>query len=121
MWVGDRSSLPAGTSRIVEGAGRSVAVFNVDGELYALDNACAHRGSSLGDGVVRNGVVTCPAHLWRYDVRTGLRSDAPGYAVASYQVTVEDDEVFVEVPAPEPARSIRDVLLEHARTWRRDE
>lgn len=98
----------------------AVAVFNVDGELFALDNRCAHKQQPLAEGVLRDGIVTCPAHLWRYAVATGERTDAPGFAVAGHPVTVADGLVVVDVPEPEPPRSMRDVMLDHAREWRRD-
>jgi nitrite reductase/ring-hydroxylating ferredoxin subunit len=98
----------------------TIVVFNVDGELFALDNRCAHKQQPLADGVVRDGIVTCPAHLWRYDVATGDRTDARGFAVASHPVTVSDGQVAVEVPDLAPERSMRELMLDHAREWRRD-
>ena len=112
------TDLPPGTAAASPDG--SVAVFNIDGELFALDNRCAHRARPLVDGVVRDGVVTCPSHLWRYDVASGKRTDTPGFAVARHPVTVADGKVVVSVPDPEPERSIRDLMLDHAREWRRD-
>ena len=114
--------LPDGARRVVAAGGRAVAVFNLDGSLFALDNECAHRAQPLAEGTVRNGILTCPAHLWRYCVRTGERVDSGGgWAVASHGVSVVDGTIVVEVPEPVPAKSIRDQLLDHARAWSRDE
>lgn len=112
------SELPPGSSTTT--ADGTVAVFNVDGELYALDNRCAHRQQPLVEGVIRHGILTCPAHLWRYEVATGRRADAPGSSVASHPVDVVDGDIVVDVPDPQPVPSMRDMLLEHARQWRRD-
>jgi nitrite reductase/ring-hydroxylating ferredoxin subunit len=114
------ADLPPGSSTVVTAADRSIAVFNVDGDIVAIDNLCAHRQQPLADGVVRDGIVTCPAHLWRYDLRTGERVDASGVRQACFAVTVEDGVIRVDVPEPEPRPSIRDMLLEHAREWSRD-
>ena len=52
-------------------AGRSYAVFSVDGELHVTDGACPHNGGPLGEGLVRDGVVTCPWHWYSYELTTG--------------------------------------------------
>jgi nitrite reductase (NADH) small subunit len=118
--VGSADALePGGRIGTTEG-GRSIVVFNLDGELYALDASCGHKGGPLEDGVVRDGIVTCPWHLHRYDIRTGLRTDMPGIRQAVYPVVVEDDVIVVDVGDMPAATSIRDMLLEHARTWDRD-
>jgi NAD(P)H-dependent nitrite reductase small subunit len=108
------------TARVVEANDSEVAVFNLDGELFAIDNSCAHKQQPLADGVVRDGIVTCPAHLWRYDVRTGERVDSPGWSVACYAVSVVDGDIVVDTPEPAPQVPIREQLLQHAREWSRD-
>ena len=117
--VGTVADFAPGTAVEVVAADRALVVYNLGGELFALDNRCAHKDEPLIEGVVRNGVVTCPAHLWRFDVRTGSRTDAAGFAVPCHPVSVIADTVVVEVPAPQPQPSMREMLLEHARTWDR--
>lgn len=114
------TELLPGTTRVVSAGQREVVVFNLDGELVAIDNRCAHKEQPLDEGVVRDGVLTCPAHLWRFNLRTGERTDSPGWRVACYPVSVVDGEIVVDVPEPEEPKSIRDQLLEHARDWNRD-
>jgi len=92
--VGD---LPAGEARVVQAAGRLVALFNVDGTFYALDNTCPHRGGPLGEGDLEGAIVSCPWHAWRWDVRNGLNVNNPAVKVLSLPVTVEGQDVFVEV------------------------
>ncbi|MEA1902858.1 MAG: Rieske (2Fe-2S) protein [Actinomycetota bacterium] len=99
---------------------RKVVVFNIDGHLHAMNASCVHTGGPLEEGVVRDGVVTCPWHLHRYEVTTGQRVDMPGKGQEAYPVAVEDGVIMVEVPDPKPPRSIREQLLEHAREWERD-
>lgn len=81
----------------VEVEGRVLALFKVGDEVRALDNLCAHRGGSLADGEVEEGVVTCPLHAWAYDTATGTCVTNPGAAVRSYPVRVEDGKVQVAV------------------------
>jgi nitrite reductase/ring-hydroxylating ferredoxin subunit len=75
-----------------------VALFNVEGSIFALDNACPHRGGPLGQGELDGCVVACPWHAWRWDVRTGANVNNPAVAVRCFAVAVEDGQVFVELP-----------------------
>ncbi len=92
-----RDDLPPGQGKCVEVAGKSVALFNVDGSFFAIDNTCVHRGGPLGEGALEGGVVTCPWHGWKYDCRTGQSLNAPGRGVHSYPVEVQGKDVLVDV------------------------
>ena len=97
--VGRVQDLPPGRMRCVEVDGRSVALVNLDGTLYAMDNNCPHNGGPLADGSldVAKGQVTCPWHAWTWDVRTG-RAVAPpvaAFRVANHSVRVEGDLILV--------------------------
>ena len=84
---------------IVEVDGRQIALFNVDGQFYALDNICAHRGGPLGEGFVdRNNVtVQCPWHGWTYSLMTGASLIDPMARVEKFDVMIEGDEVRVSL------------------------
>lgn len=117
--AGPLDALPPGAATVVEAEGRAVAIFNVAGSLHAVDARCLHRGGPLAEGFVRDGVVTCPWHWWRYDLRTGERLGAPHLRLTRYRAWVEDGEILVAVPsAPPAATSIREELLRWARAWR---
>jgi nitrite reductase/ring-hydroxylating ferredoxin subunit len=96
--VGSTKDVPAGEGRVVEAAGRTVALFNVDGSFYALENACSHRGGPLGEGEVDGRVVTCPWHAWRWDVTSGANMNNPAVKMACFPVSVEGEQVWVELP-----------------------
>lgn len=113
--AGRVEELPAGTVRLLEAAGRRVAVGNAGGELFALDDTCLHRGGSLACGHLDGETLVCPMHWWRYDVRSGRRLGQPGLGVARYPVRVVDGQVLVTVPPAAPVRSWREILLEHTR------
>jgi len=117
--AGRVTELPEGTVRLLEAAGRRVAVGNAGGELFALDDTCLHRGGSLACGHLDGEVLTCPMHWWRYDVRSGRRLGQPDLRVATYPVRVVDGEVRVTVTPAPPPRSWREVLLDHARQGQR--
>ena len=74
--IGRAADVPAGSGRVFEAAGRTLAVFNVDGRFYAIDNECSHRGGPLGDGDLEGHVVLCPWHAWRFRLSDGAWADA---------------------------------------------
>lgn len=91
------ADVPAGEVRVVECGGRSLAVSNIDGALYAIDNRCTHDDGPLGEGKLRNGRVICPRHGAAFDARTGKVLSLPAVrSVHSYPVTVEGNDVFID-------------------------
>jgi NAD(P)H-dependent nitrite reductase small subunit len=94
--VAEVSELPPGTGRCVEAGGKQLALFNVDGAFYAIDNTCLHRGGPLGEGELEGPIVTCPWHGWQYDVTTGVNTMDDSQRVARYEVKVEGGAVLVE-------------------------
>ena len=94
------SDLPDPGAVVVYAGGRAVALFRVDGKLYALDNDCQHVGGPLAEGIVENGCVTCPWHAWRYRLVDGRRVGPGDVAVTTYRVWVSEQseqEVWVQV------------------------
>jgi nitrite reductase (NADH) small subunit len=97
--VAEAGEVPPGEGRVVEAAGRPLALFNVDGTYYAIDNTCSHRGGPLGEGDLDGTSVVCPWHAWRWDVTTGANVNNPAVRVACFPVRVRQDAVFVDVGA----------------------
>ena len=83
-----------------------MALFNVGGTFYALDNACTHRGGPLGAGRLDGTIVTCPWHANRFDVTTG-RVVVGVQSVATYAVYVRDHDVLVDLPGIIPSAEVR--------------
>lgn len=100
---------PPGSRRIVDVAGRSIGVFNIRGELYALRSSCPHQGAPLCLGIILGrteasrpfevtyrddqNVIKCPWHGWEFDIRTGRSVFNPHRVrVRSYEVTVEQED-----------------------------
>lgn len=81
------------TGRTVEVEGRRIALFRQAGCVHALDDACPHRGASLGDGVVREGQVTCPWHSFHFGLGDGRNADGLPLAVAVHATRVRADGV----------------------------
>jgi nitrite reductase/ring-hydroxylating ferredoxin subunit len=100
--VAKLDDLAEGAGRAVQVQGTEVALFRVDGELCAIDGVCPHAGASLGEGRCSNGVVTCPAHGWTFNVRDGSSVHPPNRDVRAHEVKVEDGMVLIKLAQEEP-------------------
>jgi 3-phenylpropionate/trans-cinnamate dioxygenase ferredoxin subunit len=97
--VGPADSIPAGDYAQVEIDGTLVAVFNVDGRFYAIDDLCTHDGGELAGGAVEGDVVICPRHGARFCLRTGAALSPPAYEpVRTYPTRLVDGVVEIEAP-----------------------
>ena len=92
--------LPAGGRRLVRREGHEIALFHVDGCVYALGDSCPHNGSSLVMGKVEGTTVTCRAHGLRFDLATGCMRGAQGLTARSYPARVRDGRIEVELSTP---------------------
>jgi nitrite reductase (NADH) small subunit len=95
--VAKRDEIAPGTGKMVMAQSKVLALFNLNGEFYCLDNTCAHRGGPIGQGDVDETIVTCPWHGWQYDIRTGISPWDENAKVQTFPVKVEEEEVMVEV------------------------
>ncbi|MBI4429850.1 MAG: non-heme iron oxygenase ferredoxin subunit [Ignavibacteriales bacterium] len=92
------ADVPAGTAKAVNVDGKKIALFNINGSFYAIDDTCTHRGGPLSEGDIEEFKVTCPWHGATYDVKTGKVLGPPAtQGVARYNVTVEGSDIKIEV------------------------
>ena len=93
------SELPSGSMKTVTVAGKRIAVANVDGEYFAVDDTCTHAQCALGsEGFLDGATITCGCHGAQFDATTGKVLALPAAAdIPSYRVKVEGDEVMVSV------------------------
>jgi nitrite reductase/ring-hydroxylating ferredoxin subunit len=89
--------VPIGRGSSVTVNGKEIALFNVDGTIYAMDDSCLHQAQSLGISKLEGKVVTCRGHGWKYDVTTGNTLHVPDYGVTTYPVKVVDGKIMVAV------------------------
>ncbi len=93
------TEVPPGTGKVVQAADKTLALFNLGGTFYAIDNRCTHVGGPLGEGEVEGNVVTCPWHGSRFTITTGQVVQPPARRpVATYPVRIQGGAVYVEVP-----------------------
>lgn len=87
-----------GDGKVIYVNGKVLALFNLNGEFFVIDNTCLHKGGPLGEGELDGSVVTCPLHGWRYDVTSGACVfPATHLRVNSYKVNIKGEDIFVEV------------------------
>ncbi|MEZ4712764.1 MAG: non-heme iron oxygenase ferredoxin subunit [Caldilineaceae bacterium] len=98
--VASLSEILVGQSKLVEVEDVRVALFNLNGEIYAIEDVCTHDGGPLVEGEIVNGCqVMCPRHGARFDIRTGAALSFPAFeATNSYEVKIEGDDVLIESP-----------------------
>ena len=91
--------VPPGQAKQVTAGGRAVALFNVGGTFYAIDDTCPHRGASLSEGDMEGTAVSCPWHGARFDLATGAHLCPPASrGVAAYKVQVVGNDVEIDLP-----------------------
>jgi nitrite reductase/ring-hydroxylating ferredoxin subunit len=87
-----------GTARKVDAEDLELAVFNIEGEFYVIDDHCTHGPGSLSEGYIEDDVVECNFHNGQFNIRTGEVVSPPCMVpVKTYPTVVEDGEVFIEV------------------------
>ncbi|MCI0700953.1 MAG: Rieske (2Fe-2S) protein [Planctomycetia bacterium] len=96
--VAKTTDIPEGGCVVVNLRERDIAIFRVNGALFALDDICPHMGASLSGGFVEDGCVTCPWHYWRFRLSDGAWADSPKNKTGSYPVHVVGDDVQLELP-----------------------
>ena len=92
------TDVPPGEARVFEAEGVSLALCNVEGAIYALDNLCTHDDGPLGSGKLQGTAIECPRHGARFDVRTGAVLRMPAaFPVRTYPTRIEDGQILVEI------------------------
>ena len=95
--VADVADIPPGSARVVECDGKRLALCNVDGAFYAVDDVCTHDGGSLDQGELIGDEIECPRHGARFSVVTGRVTRLPAMMpLRTYPVSVEDGRISVD-------------------------
>ncbi|MDR3400316.1 MAG: non-heme iron oxygenase ferredoxin subunit [Pandoraea sp.] len=96
--VASRDAIPEDDVVGLVVAGRDIALYGVDGEVFATDNVCTHGNARLCDGFLEGHEIECPLHQGKFDVRTGAAMCAPlTEAVRTYPIRIEADKVYVDL------------------------
>jgi nitrite reductase (NADH) small subunit len=100
--IATRDSVPLREGRAALIGDREIALFNLGDRYLAVDNRCPHRGGPLADGIVSAQTVVCPLHAWKVCLETGEteRPRDERACVRTYATRLDEDTVWIEVPAP---------------------
>lgn len=94
--VAKTDELAPGQHKKLEIDGEPIAVFNIDGRFYAIQDVCTHDGGVLTGGTVEGSVITCPRHGAQFDITTGEVLRMPAFEpLPTYEVRIEGDEVQI--------------------------
>ena len=97
--AGKVSEIPPGKMIKISVDGKEIMIANIDGDFFAMDDSCTHSGSSLSEGSLDGCIVTCGWHKAEFDCKTGKLVKFPAKInnLGIYNVTVESDDVFLEM------------------------
>ncbi|KPM55981.1 (2Fe-2S)-binding protein [Frankia sp. CcI49] len=86
LWDGEMEAFDVGADEVL--------LLRVDGEIHAYDGACPHQSISLVDGELAGGVLTCSAHEWQFDARTGESINPRGSRLTRHDVRIDESGVI---------------------------
>ena len=93
------SEVPPGTRKLVDFEEVTVALFNLEGQFYCIEDVCTHDGGPVAEGELDGFTIECPRHGALFDIRDGAVLSMPAVTpVPIYEVKVEGDDIFVESP-----------------------
>lgn len=94
--VANVDDLPVGQCAVVDVDDVMVAVFNVDGEYYAIEDVCTHDGAEIATGKIDGACIECPRHGAKFDIKTGAVLSAPAYeSITTFPVRVMNQQIQV--------------------------
>lgn len=93
----------AGGRALFEFDDKSLALFNVEGDVFAIDDSCPHQGASLCGGRLEGRVIQCCAHGLRFDLRSGYLLNSTAVKVVNYPVEIIDGQAFIVIVPEETA------------------
>ncbi len=95
--VATLEELHPGKAKEVSIGDEQIALYNVDGRIFATSDVCPHAGGSLGQGELCDGIITCPLHGWQFDVESGKCLRIPAMKLNTYEVKVEGNDILVKL------------------------
>lgn len=95
--VAQVADIPPGSVREIKIQRYTIALANVDGRFYAVDNECLHQGGPLAEGELSGELIECPWHFWQWNMLTGECAHDPAFKLRCYEVKVEGDDILIAV------------------------
>ena len=95
------NDLPEKSAKVVMVHDTPIAVFNVEGKIFAWDNRCPHRGASLGDGYITATTVQCKFHLWEFDIKKECAVANKTIKLKSFPIAIKGQDIFLDISRAE--------------------
>jgi len=96
--VAKRADLQAGKIKGVKIGAQEIALYNLDGEIYATDGVCSHAYANLADGYLDKDLIVCPLHAGCFDIKTGKAVEAPAEDdIKVFPVRIAGDDIQVAI------------------------
>ncbi|MGR3219447.1 MAG: non-heme iron oxygenase ferredoxin subunit [Candidatus Anammoxibacter sp.] len=96
--IADVDDLNNGESKKIEFDDKVIALFKIDGNYFATDDTCTHEKASISEGEIDGGIVSCPHHGARFDIKTGQALSLPAmFPLKKYEVKVEGNDVLLKI------------------------
>ncbi|HEU0265135.1 MAG TPA: Rieske (2Fe-2S) protein [Geobacterales bacterium] len=77
---------------------RQILLINMKGTIFACENDCPHQGSPMQAGIIKDEYISCPRHGYRFNLKDGQCRDFPEYTLTTFPVTIQGEDIFVELP-----------------------
>jgi len=94
------NELKDGQMKAVRVKGQPILLVKVGGEVFGLSNRCPHAGCTFEGGILRDYIVMCPCHGWKFDVRNGQYTENPLTILQTYRCKIMFDTIFIEIEKP---------------------
>lgn len=91
------SEVPNFGKKVVSVSGREIVLINVKGTIFAVENECPHQGSPLTAAIVKDGVISCPRHGYRFNLKDGHCDEHPEFVLATFRVQLNGDVILVDL------------------------
>ena len=93
--VAEIDEIPSGKSKLVMVDDKPIAIFNINGKIFAWDNRCPHRGASLSDGNISDSVIQCEFHLWEFDVNKACSIANSSIKIKTYPIEIKNGDILI--------------------------
>ena len=89
--------VPLGRAKACVVNGRTIALYHTNDGFFATDNTCPHRGGPLAEGDLMGNEITCPWHLWGFDIVSGVCVGNPELSIPTHEIRIEGDRILVNL------------------------
>ena len=93
----DENELPEGSMKVVSVEGLPILLVKMHDQIFAVSNRCPHMGCLLSGGTIKEYIITCPCHDWRFDLRTGEYEDVKEIKLTLYKWRIESGKVWIKI------------------------